>query len=96
MPNLKAHYDSYKAFGLTDAEFTTIKTLGENSRCFLIKHGSHSVIARLDLSGLDDLLAVLSGTEENVNHLTKIRSEYGDDPHIWLPIFLKTIKEKKS
>ncbi len=96
MPNLKADYDSYKAFGLTDAEFNAIKTLGENSRCFLIKHGSHSVIAKLDLSGLDDILAVLSGNEENVNILTKIRLEHGENPEIWLPIFLKTIKEKNK
>ena len=88
MPNLRAERDAYcGGFGLTNEEFRIVRELPDTSRCFLIKHGAHSVIARLDLSGLDNLLAVLSGREETVALLNQIRSEVGNDPTDWLPIF---------
>ncbi len=88
MPNLRAERDAYcGGFGLTNEEFRIVRELPDTSRCFLIKHGAHSVIARLDLSGLDNLLAVLSGREETVALLDQIRSEVGNDPTDWLPVF---------
>lgn len=88
MPNMKADKESYcDEFGLSLEEFRIVRELPDASRCFLIKHGAHSVIARLDLSGLDDVLAVLSGREETVGLLDQIRAEVGDDPAVWLPIF---------
>ena len=44
-------------------------------------------MAKLDLAGLDDEIAVLSGRTETVNLLKTIREEVGDDPADWLPIF---------
>jgi len=88
MPNHKADQQAYcEEFGLTEEEFRWVRELDDSSRCFLLKHGSHSVIARLDLSGEDDLLAVLSGREETVTLLDQIRAEVGDDPANWLPLF---------
>lgn len=88
MPNLKANRHEYcEGFGLTDTEFQVVRGLADDSRCFLVKHGAHSIIARLDLGGLDDILAVLSGREETVGLLDQIRAEVGDDPKDWMPIF---------
>lgn len=88
MPNLKADRDDYcRGFGLTETEYELIRTLPDTSRCFLVKHGAHSVIARLDLSGLDDILAVLSGRTETVALVDEIRADVGDDPADWLPLF---------
>ncbi len=88
MPNHKADAAIYcERFGLTQEELRWIKELPDDSRCFLIKHGTHSVIARLDLSGEDELLAVLSGREDTVTQLDAIRAEVGDDPNDWLPLF---------
>jgi len=88
MPNHKADKAAYcEGFGLTHEEFKIIRELPDASRCFLIKHGTHSVIARLDLSGEEDLLSILSGREETVGLLDQIRAEVGDDPNAWLPIF---------
>ena len=88
MPNHKADKAALiDEFGLTTEEFRWVRELGDTSRCFLVKHGTHSVIARLDLSGEDDLLAVLSGREETVGLLDQIRAEVGDDPKDWMPIF---------
>lgn len=74
-------------FKLTLREFEIIKTLPQ--RNFLIKQGTKSVVAELDLSGMDDTIAVLSGTKANVEILDEIRGEVGNDPKVWLPIFHK-------
>jgi type IV secretion system protein VirB4 len=43
------------------------------------------VVARLNLSGMPELLTVLSGREESVRRLDILRAEVGDDPAAWLP-----------
>lgn len=86
MPNAKAQARDYcEGFGLTAHEFDLVRTLPDTSRCFLIKHGADSVVARLNLNGFDKLLTVLSGRERTVRRLDDLRAEYGDDPAAWLP-----------
>jgi type IV secretion system protein VirB4 len=46
-----------------------------------------SVIARLDLSHMLDLVKVLSGNTESVAECAALRKQYGDDPAAWLPHF---------
>ena len=88
MPHFKADAKGYcEGFGLTPHELTVVQGLGESSRCFLVKHDATSVVARLDLAGEDDILAVLSGREDTVQLLDDIRAEVGDDPGVWLPVF---------
>ena len=88
MPNFKASAAGYcEGFGLTPHELEVVRELGDTSRCFLIKHDATSVVARLDLSGEEDILAVLSGREETVLLCDAIRAEVGDDPADWLPLF---------
>ena len=94
MPNARADRTAYrKGFGLSEAEYQVVRTLPDTSRCFLLKHGTQSVVARLDLSGHDDLLAVLSGREESVGLLDQIRAEVGDQPEDWLPVFHERRKQ---
>ncbi|MBM3552269.1 MAG: VirB4 family type IV secretion/conjugal transfer ATPase [Alphaproteobacteria bacterium] len=89
LPNARGTRADYvDGFHLTDAEFRLIKEeLSPESRRFLIKQGHSSVVAKLDLSGFDDELAVLSGRTETVELLDSIRAEVGDAPERWLPIF---------
>ena len=88
MPNFKASAAGYcEGFGLTPHELEVVRGLGDTSRCFLIKHDATSVVARLDLSGEEDILAILSGREETVLLCDAIRAEVGDDPDDWLPLF---------
>ena len=85
MPNPKAQGADYRdGFGLTSHEFDLIRTLPDTSHCFLVKHGNDSVIARLDLSGLDRILTVLSGRESSVRRLDELRARLGDEPAFWL------------
>jgi type IV secretion system protein VirB4 len=87
MPNPKALASDYcEGFGLTAHELDLVRALPQTSRCFLIKHGTDSVVARLNLSGLDGVITVLSGREESVRRLDALRAEHGDDPAVWLPL----------
>lgn len=89
LPNPNATEDHYMGgLNLTRSEFVLIKTeLAPESRRFLVKQGHDSVVVELDLGGLDDELAVLSGRSSTVALLDEIRAEVGDDPAAWLPVF---------
>ncbi|CAH1658499.1 VirB4 family type IV secretion/conjugal transfer ATPase [Chelatococcus asaccharovorans] len=89
MPNARGNRADYvDGFKLTEREFGLIaEELSSVSRRFIVKQGHNSVVAELDLSGLDDELAVLSGRTATVALADEIRAAVGDDPAIWLPLF---------
>ena len=90
MSNPKARADDYiHGFGLTEHELELVRTLPDSAHCFLIKHGTDSVVVRLNLTGEKDILTVLSGRERTVRLLDEIRASTGDDPADWLPRLLE-------
>jgi len=92
LPNPKAT-DAYRtSFMLSDRELNLLKTTDPGTRFFLVKQSNNVVIARIDLSGMDDVIAVLSGRAESVAILNGVLAEYGDDPKIWLPVFWQRVK----
>ncbi len=89
-PNPAASTETYRdKLGLTAREFELIKTLDNDQRFFLLNvgHGKESVVVRVNLKGLDDEIAVISGRESTVKLLDDIRKEVGDDLQSWLPLF---------
>lgn len=90
MTNPRARAEDYvDGFGLTVHEYDIVRTLPDDARCFLIKHGTDSVVVRLNLAGEADLLTILSGRERTVRLLDEIRADTGDDPATWLPRLLE-------
>lgn len=90
MANPKARAQDYmEGFGLTAHEYDLVKSLPDNAHCFLVKHGSDSVVVRLDLTGERDLLTILSGREKTVRLLDEIRKSSGDNPADWIPRLLE-------
>ncbi len=88
LPNHKATHEGYcGAFKLSEKEYELVRTLDPQDRCFLVKHGKDSVLARLDLTGMEDFIPILSGTTKNVALLDQLVQEQGEDPEAWLPIF---------
>ena len=88
LPNPEAGYDDYvNGFKLTVREYEIVKSLGEKSRMFLIKQGSNSVVAELNLRGFDNELAVLSGNTATSLLAERLVADMGPDPAIWLPEF---------
>ena len=89
LPNQFGREREYReGLGLTAAEFKLIKEdLTPESRAFLIKQGQNSVVARLDLAGMDDVIAVLSGRAETLKVMEDAIAARGDRPADWLPYF---------
>jgi len=76
LPNPNAsRVDYVEGLKLTDAEFQVVKALDERSRCFLVKQGHNSAVCQLNLRGLDDHLAVISASTDNIDILEKVLAE---------------------
>jgi type IV secretion system protein VirB4 len=89
----KAYLDGLR---LTPAEYAVVRRLGDTGgRHFFFKQGSASCIADFDLSGLDEHLWILSGSEDNVRLLDEIRAEVGDDPDDWMPVLFARIRARE-
>jgi len=81
--------------GCTDAE---LKAVVEEMpalpvRTVLLKREASSVILQIELTGMEDEIAVLSGRAATVRLLDQVRAEHGDDPENWLPIFLARARD---
>lgn len=94
LPNLKATEAYRTIFMLSEREFQLIKTIDPGSRYFLIKQDNSGVIAKIDLTGMTDIINVLSGRAETVLLLDEIIQEIkSDKPEDWLPIFYKRVRK---
>ncbi|PJG45626.1 transporter [Sphingobium sp. LB126] len=89
LPNPNGQRRDYiDGFSMTEAEFALIREeLSQESHKFLVKQGHDSVVVELDLTGLDNELAVLSGRAETTAVACEVIAEHGPDPAVWLPIF---------
>lgn len=76
---------------LTESEFDMIRKNTPDSRLFLLKQEHDSVICRLNLSTMPEVLSILSGNTKSVVLCDEARSLVGDDPQKWIPIFLKRV-----
>ena len=96
LPNPKAT-DAYKqAFMVTDREFNLLKTTDPGSRYFLVKQGKDVVVARIDLSGMDEVINVLSARAETVSILDDVRSQVGEAPEAWMALFQERVKKERD
>ncbi len=95
LPNLKATEVYKTGFMLSQREYEIIKTTDPSSRYFVVKQGVNSVVARVNLSGMTNIINVLSGRTETVLLLDRLRAEYGDNPEKWLTIFYEEAKQLK-
>lgn len=89
LPNAHGQARDYvDGFGLTGTEFRLIRDeLTPESHRFLVKQGHASVVVELDLTGMDDALAILSGRAETVALLDRLRAEHGDPYAHWRDAF---------
>jgi len=87
LPNLKATAVYREVFMLSEREFNLVKTTDPSTRFFLVKQDNDGVIARVDLSGMEEVVRVLSARADTVVLLDDIIEEVGEDPDDWLPIY---------
>lgn len=87
--NEKANEKTYLDFlKLTKDEFQVIKSLLNPGRWMLLKHGSDSVVARLNMMGVLSYLPILSSNARNISRVKKILENYGDSDS-WISLFVK-------
>jgi len=68
LPNPNADREDYiNGLKLSDAEYQVVVSLDERSRCFLVKQGHASAVCQLNLRGMDDALAVISASTDNID-----------------------------
>jgi type IV secretion system protein VirB4 len=97
LANPKADRDDYVGgYKTTDAEFEIIKSLPDGGRMMLVKQGHRSAVVSFDLSGMDDVLDIVSSTEDNVRLLDEIRAEVGDDPAAWRPVLAARTAHRRA
>jgi len=99
LPNPGANREDYiDGLKLNEAQYELVRSMGERSRCFLVKQGDEVAMCRLDLQGMDDVLAVLSASADNVALLHQVLDQaarasavHRDDlqPGQWLQVFLR-------
>ncbi len=102
LPNPSASKEDYmEGLKLTEAEYSVVVSLDERSRCFLVKQGHGSTVCQLNLRGMDDALAVISASTDNIEIMHRVLEENavrcevasGDlTPEQWLPSFYEQRK----
>jgi type IV secretion system protein VirB4 len=95
LPNLKATPLYREVFMLSEREFTLVKTTDPGTRFFLVKQDNDGVIARIDLSGMDEIIRVLSARVDTVMIMDEIIAQVGPDPRDWLPTFYERTAPKQ-
>lgn len=93
LTNLKATDYYKKYFMLTEREFEIVRTTDPSSRFFLVKQGIGSIVARIDLSGMNKIINVLSGRTETIILAEDLMEKYGEKSEKWLEKFYKEIEK---
>jgi type IV secretion system protein VirB4 len=76
LPNPNASREDYvDGLKLTDAEYQVVVSLDERSRRFLVKQGHSAAVCQLNLRGMDDALAVISASTDNIEIMHTILEE---------------------
>lgn len=96
LPNPDATPDGYKLLNLTDREFRTLKALSKESRTFLIKQSNQSAFATLDLGGMNDEIAVLSSSLDNVAIWEECTRDAHGDTDLRMKLFQERRKGKRE
>jgi type IV secretion system protein VirB4 len=102
LPNPNASRDDYVGgLKLTDAEYDVVVSLDERSRKFLVKQGHASAVCQLNLRGMDDVLAVISASTDNIEIMHEVLQARGESegvhpndlrPNQWLETFYENRK----
>jgi type IV secretion system protein VirB4 len=102
LPNPNASREDYiDGLKLTDAEYQVVVSLDERSRCFLVKQGHASSVCQLNLRGMDDALAVISASTDNIEIMHEVMHDIGAakevttdslQPEQWLQAFYENRK----
>ncbi len=88
LPNRNATPKGYEeVFGLKKSEYELLNSMSSFDREFLLIHNVDAVVCKLDLTDIDDDLAILASTPETLGVLESSMVDCGNLAHEWLPTF---------
>lgn len=98
LPNPDAIRGEYvEGFGLSDAEFSIVRSLkAQGGHRFLVKQNQQSAVCELDLSGMDRVLTVLSGSTDNIELLDAVIRRHGNDPKVFMPLLHQAVADRRA
>lgn len=101
LPNDKANASTYmgnemnNGLGCTQAEFDWVINTSPKLREFMVKNSHDSVISKLDLSNMPEMIPILSGNEFRHNILSHIINQHSDHSYsTWIHQFNEKIQHE--
>jgi len=99
-PNPKADEEVYRGYlDLNETQFDLIKRrlpeLGQPG-WFLVRNGRGASVCHLDMRGMDDFIAVLSGNKNTVELADRLIARHGERPGDWLPHFYREWRSARA
>lgn len=80
--------DAYSViWNLSEIEIEQLVNLDNSKHEFMFRHSGATVVASLDLKGMDDILSVLAADSSSIQRMNEIKSKVGEQPDDWLPVF---------
>lgn len=89
LPNRHPDMAYRSVFGLQPNEFQLIGMMSSEYRHFMLKKGEESIVAQLDLAGLENALHVLSGNEQSRAVMEEVITAHGSAPEHWLQAYFE-------
>lgn len=91
-PNPKADENVYRGYlGLNETQFDLIRNKlpqRPGRGWFLVKNSLGVSVCQLDMAGMDDYIAVLSGNKNTVALMDRLMDKHGKEASQWLPHFM--------
>ncbi len=88
LPDATADRSLIDIFGLNEQELVYVQAMESRRRHFLLKRGPESIVAELNLQGLEPLMNVLSADADRLRKFDQLRASKGEALHDWLPAYL--------
>ena len=91
LPDSDADDRYEKNFGLSDDDIAYLSVMNNEDCHFMIKHKGESIISELNLTGMNDIMKVLSANPGSLAVMEEIINKKGIVAANWMPSFLENI-----
>ncbi len=88
LPDQSAGAAMIETFGLSELELNYVTAMDPRRRHFLLKRGRESIVAEINMQGLEPLMNVLSADEDRLRKFDALVASKGGEIHDWLPAYL--------
>jgi type IV secretion system protein VirB4 len=91
MPNRAAGAEYVSTFHIAERDVSYITAMDPHRRHFLLKRGSESIVAEMNMQGLEPLINVLVADADRLRKFEQLIAKHGENVHAWLPDYLQMV-----